>query len=1070
MGYSHEVGMSPAMERLSLWLFAGLVGAGLVACFEPHAPPSRRATLAIVPLVSDPAALLNNADLLRIRVERVIPGGVDLVADTTVAIDPETGEASADITVALLASPQEFRIRLDAIRSSDGMVLFSGSETILVSAGADTPRVEIPVSYSGPPAGRLNIAPDDTVVSQGAAFRFRATVFDTAGNVIDVPVTYDLDNPADSAVIALNRATGDVSVKQDIGGAVLVVATTKDSVPALDTAFVAGFRGRWLVDPGRAQERRDGSDAFPFATIAQAVGVARPGDTIAIAVATYPEPLSTTKALVFLGDSGAAGMPTISPSTGPAGDIAASGRVVLRRLNVSGTQDGLNVKADTVDIGSVGAQSVIGPAVRIPLASRVILSGLRISDGQSAGIIVDTADVVTISNSVVQNYPATGLGIGVMADSVWLVDDTVVAVGTGVVRFSPMGVAPAPWFGVWGGQFRDTDYEAIVSFGDGVVELVGVEVTGSFRFAVGEIFGYGVSLYDADSVRVDSSNVHDNFAGGIIAGRSRAFVARDNTVGGSHFTTTDLDGLTERTAMHLEDIGTAVVSRNTFADNVGAGLRVLYFGVDGAATVEQNTFRGRYWGVAARGPDSLTGHLEIRDNSFTGNLLDSLFTRQIGLGPLRTMVVENNVIDSAFGQAIGAWPGDTIIVRNNTITNVAGSDGIHSERGGLALFEGNTITCTDDNQAVIGISYHDGGGTIANNAVTACTFGGFSDNSFSTLPYDLVIRGNTFSRGSAVNPPLFGYQVQYGLYRAEIVGNTVSGFVSDGFGGISLVGTGMPMLHARIDSNTVQSGNGVAVRVFNVDTLLVRDNTVTGMGTLADGSGAGILLDDVLDTAAVVRNSVTANSGSGIFVRGTARGVVIDTNLITDNMGSGIVLDIPTTAGVDSVIVRRNSVRRNSFYGVFAAQMGGSFRENNFENNVFGLFNSAAPLIDARDSWWNDPLGPACVGACDPGSTGDNVSTSVIFDPFATAPVSGTPMGAAPATAQARDPRVSPGWASPRRGAQLLTRPARGEELSVDRGPGVSAGAGLRSGLAVPASPARLMREALEIRRRAWRR
>jgi hypothetical protein len=229
---------------------AALLALGLAACGEPAGPGPGGVRLSLVPVFTSGAAFADNADQLRIRVQRDSAGTFRTIKDTTVAIDAE-GNASADLNVVLLQNQQLFRILLDAIRSSDGMVLFSGIQEIQLStASSEGQEVQVPVSYTGPAGTRLVLAPRDTSVLPGGTFQFRATVFDEGDTPLASPVSFFLVNPADAGRLAVSRLTGLASAGAGASGVVRVYGTTpndlRDTVDVFLGAVVASVR----IDPG----------------------------------------------------------------------------------------------------------------------------------------------------------------------------------------------------------------------------------------------------------------------------------------------------------------------------------------------------------------------------------------------------------------------------------------------------------------------------------------------------------------------------------------------------------------------------------------------------------------------------------------------------------------------------------------------------------------------------------------------------------------------------------------------------------------------------------------------------
>jgi len=131
-----------------LWI---VVAVGVAcACGDAFSPGHTRASLNLVPTFSENVYELLTGDLdqLHIRIAH-IPGAA-VILDTTVAVDT-AGNVDLDLAVTLSAETDSFTVLLEGIRSSDNTVLYSGFDTVVVSAGAITPPGDtIAVSYVGP--------------------------------------------------------------------------------------------------------------------------------------------------------------------------------------------------------------------------------------------------------------------------------------------------------------------------------------------------------------------------------------------------------------------------------------------------------------------------------------------------------------------------------------------------------------------------------------------------------------------------------------------------------------------------------------------------------------------------------------------------------------------------------------------------------------------------------------------------------------------------------------------------------------------------------------------------------
>lgn len=236
-------------------LLAALIIVAAAACADLFAPPLKMAVLQIVPVLAPEAgSLAGDADQLRVIILRDSSGTFREVKNQVVPI--VDGVAQATFTLALLVSPQRFVVRLEAFRSSDNTILYSGVDTLQVTAGSGGggggQSVEVPVNYAGPQAASIVILPADTIVSPGGTFQFRAEVRDPSQQLLSVPVRFELLRPADSVTLSVDRLTGVATAASNAEAEAFVVARTLDPQPKKDTARVyAGQRaGSLKLVPG----------------------------------------------------------------------------------------------------------------------------------------------------------------------------------------------------------------------------------------------------------------------------------------------------------------------------------------------------------------------------------------------------------------------------------------------------------------------------------------------------------------------------------------------------------------------------------------------------------------------------------------------------------------------------------------------------------------------------------------------------------------------------------------------------------------------------------------------------
>ena len=258
------------MDSLKRLLLIGTAALAVSACFDVFGPSQRHVSLNIVPLFDEFAAatVASNADQLRIIIERDSSGTFLLVKDTVLAIDPVTGTAAADIPIVLLENVQDFRVRLEAFRASDGEIFFVGESfvTVFATANVDDPAqaVTIPIEYAGPRGVRVVIAPRDTAVQQGGTLTLRATVFDSTDVPIEAPVTFNLVTPRDSVLLRVGRTTGIAEANASGSGRVSVFVRTGDSLTDTTSVFVVGANDpvALRLGTGSANVQRDSSVAL----------------------------------------------------------------------------------------------------------------------------------------------------------------------------------------------------------------------------------------------------------------------------------------------------------------------------------------------------------------------------------------------------------------------------------------------------------------------------------------------------------------------------------------------------------------------------------------------------------------------------------------------------------------------------------------------------------------------------------------------------------------------------------------------------------------------------------------
>lgn len=197
--------MAPRIVHGLRALTALLAAGALATCGRDSAGPGRRAALvveAMLPAAPDLAAFNLTIDNIRLIVVRP-PAETAFDSTFPFLASVDSLELSADIT--LQASPETFQVTVQML--SGTTLLFSGTQTVTLSAASSNPPAQIPVSYAGPGqnVAFLTIGPVDSVVTQGDALQFRATAQDAQSN--PVPNFYLSWTTSDPAAVPID-ATG----------------------------------------------------------------------------------------------------------------------------------------------------------------------------------------------------------------------------------------------------------------------------------------------------------------------------------------------------------------------------------------------------------------------------------------------------------------------------------------------------------------------------------------------------------------------------------------------------------------------------------------------------------------------------------------------------------------------------------------------------------------------------------------------------------------------------------------------------------------------------------------------
>ncbi len=172
---------------------------------------------------------------------------------------------------------------------------------------------------------------------------------------------------------------------------------------------------------------------------------------------------------------------------------------------------------------------------------------------------------------------------------------------------------------------------------------------------------------------------------------------------------------------------------------------------------------------------------------------------------------------------------------------------------------------------------------------------------------------------------------------------------------------------------TIQNNviTGAVVRGITTErsNVIITGNTVeTNLDPYSDGVGAfqGILVQDFGDrdqkNVTVTDNTVQGSSGFNQGIR----------------VGSALQV-------LSGISIQNNSILSNNIGVQVRSAAGVAVNNNEIAGNTIGVENTGAVELDATYNWWNDVAGPNHP-VSNPGSSGDEVSSNVDYDPWCTDP------------------------------------------------------------------------------------
>ncbi len=490
--------------------------------------------------------------------------------------------------------------------------------------------------------------------------------------------------------------------------------------------------------------------------------------------------------------------------------------------------------------------------------------------------------------------------------------------------------------------------------GVGSVVVDSVHITGS---SLCGRCGYGVRTYNVDSTFVNRLRA-ENLSYGVYAGDSAVTVTNSvfNNVYQAVYAYGDYDP-------------SPLVVQNVTGSNVGYGI-----GADGMTS--------RIDGVVFAADRSQDG---------TG----------INLYGGRADTVRNSSL-ADFGDGVDFY-GTSMYASGNTVLRPS-SDGFYAEGTGVTdsvTLLNNSVTCDGSGaESAGGVDGYAGNHRYEGNTVSGCGWGMYIEGGIAGA--GVRLRNNTIALSTLAEDP--GVWIGE-RYRAEVVGNTISGGAQYYSGSIHLNGT-LPgrLPYARVDSNTIRNAQVWAIRTSYVDSLHVRGNLIEDLTQPCCNATAGAISVEYSRYALQIKkNTLHRIHGHGMTINQgfDSATAVVDTNAIS----GADTAAVRVVAG--SLLMRQNNIRNNARNGVTIPDAAGGFTlvGNAFKGNLLYAVQSDGASVSAQGNWWGvDGALPgtagadAVAGSVDASSPLGSEPTDVpsLAPPFMIArPAPSTPIGAA---------------------------------------------------------------------------
>jgi len=542
----------------------------------------------------------------------------------------------------------------------------------------------------------------------------------------------------------------------------------------------------------------------------------------------------------------------------------------------------------------------------------------------------------------------------------------------------------------------DVDSVAIDSLHASVGDAVGylyydprVTVTNSRLHNVSgtalEVYGYYGAQLVVDSVTISGNPSCQGCGMGIYTLNTRAAVSRlgvtslgwgienhgDSSVSVTHSVFRNTETAVSWNGNYVQP-GSLTVTYSTFADFSDAGVALSY----GGAVVDSNTFVAGQYATAV----TLTAAepMSVTRNRISGGYYGiDIEAQDSG----RTHTVADNVVSTAY-----------------TPVDLTGDYSAPSALGLRFSAQRNSVTCGE--AGAYGILVSEASAAVSDNVVQGCD----GAIRLTATNYDpLATRADTVVRNTVQMTPngTAGITVIENI-RSVVSGNAITGDTTGNpysygaiwVGAYSTCVSYTCQINARIDSNTVTGVAGLGIQVGGADTVSLRGNTVNDVPQRGSGpfNGVGIAMYGAFRGAVRLDgDAVRRAARAGVWFNNSDTATLqVDSSLFNSNL---VGIEIPQ----GGAILTRNRIANSDTGVVYGPSAYGSFTNNNIVGNRRMGVVSEESAINGANNWWGNPLGPRCVGACDPASTGDSIPPyGVLFDPPLTSEYGATPPLSAP--------------------------------------------------------------------------